>query len=77
MGLWADPDKGTLEYQKKSVLSVIVENGELKITYDPKWDQHFQHADWIPSVGVIRAKLVRSMSKGDGKGKDASKAAPL
>ena len=76
-GLWADFDKGTLEYQKKPVLSVFVENGELKITCDPKWDQHFQHVEWTESVGVIRAKLVRGMIKRDGKGKDAGKAAPL
>ena len=56
---------------------MIVENGELKITFDPKWDQHFQHAEWAESVGVIRARLVRGMTKGDGKGKDAGKAAPL
>ena len=56
---------------------MIVEDRELKITYDPKWDQHFQHAEWAESVGVIRAKLVRGMTKGEGKGKDAGKVAPL
>ena len=71
VSLWADPEKGTLEYMGKKVFSVSIENGELKITYDPKWDQHFQHAEWTEIVNSIRTKLAHPGTKGDGKGKAA------
>ena len=70
-GLWADPEKGILEYQKKHILTASVENGELKILYDPKWEKLFKYEEWAGTVNIIRAKLTRGGDKGVGKGKAA------
>ena len=70
-GLWANPDKGILEYQKKRVLEVSVIDGQLKITYDSKWEKHFKYEEWDATVTTINAKLQRGGGKGAGKGKVA------
>ena len=66
-GLWADPEKGILEYQKKRVLEATVVDDQLKITIDSKWEQHFSHAEWNDTVKNIRDKLARRGEKGAGK----------
>ena len=70
-GLWGDIDKGILQYRRKTVLSVTVEGEKMQITYDPKWEWHFNHTEWIDTVSAIRAKLERVGEKGTGKGKAA------
>ena len=70
-GLWADEEKGTLEYQRKHVLEVSVVNDHLKIKYDSKWEQRFSHAEWTDIVASIRAKFQRGGDNGIGKGKAA------
>ena len=69
--LWADTDKGILEYQKKRVLEVSVIDDQLKITYDSKWEKHFKYEEWEATVTTIKAKLQRGDDKGAGKGKAA------
>ena len=71
--LWADPDKGSVDYKRKSVLSVTVQDDQIKIVYHGKWEQHFKHAEWTDMVGAIQVKLGRGAEKGAGKG---GKAAP-
>ena len=52
-------------------MKTSVEHGQLNVTYDPKWEAHFAHAEWTYAVVTIRAKLDRSVDKGGGKGKAA------
>ena len=60
-----------MEYQKKQILEVSVVDGQLKTSYDSKWEQHFSHAEWTDTVATISAKLQRGGEKGTGKGKAA------
>ena len=60
-----------MEYHKKRVLEVSVIDDQLKITYDSKWEQHFNHVEWTDTVTSIRVKLERGGDKGTGKGKAA------
>ena len=56
-GVWADTEKGIVEYKRKLVLSVTVEDDQLKIVYEGKWEKHFDQVDWTDMVEIIQAKL--------------------
>ena len=60
-----------MEYQKKRVLEVSVIDGQLKITYDSKWENYFKYEEWDAVVTTIKAKLHRGGDNGTGKGKAA------
>ena len=50
---------------------MTIENDQLKITYDSKWEKHFGYEEWTDTVSTIRAKFQRGGDKGTGKGKAA------
>ena len=45
-GLWADPDDGTFSIGKKIVVTVTIQNKQLKLEYGDEWESYLNDKSW-------------------------------
>ena len=82
VGLWADPEKGTLSLGGERVMCATIESKVLKIDYGTGWQEFLNadvaHPDFKTLLQNIQIKLAKTPSKGgEDKGQHGVGTAPV